>query len=152
MAMLSDINTLPGAEVERSASDRNVQRNAVDHGFDMGGHIVWTLDLVDPSGIGRRHAVECGEQIAPNVGVGVFLDDERGGGMTEKKRETAVGRLAVLQKSPDLAGNLKEPFARCLDRKDRGSDGFRTCRADRGKGGAHLPSALVQYLLLRAND
>ena len=72
--------------------------------------------------------------------------------MTEKKRETAVARLAVLQKSPDLAGNLKEPFARCLDRKDRGSDGFRTRRADRGKGGAHLRSALVQYLLLRAND
>ena len=78
-AMLGDINALPGAERQIAVTDRHLQGHAVEHGFDMGRHVIGPFNVVHPAGIGRRQAAERSDQIGAHVGVGVFLDDERSG-------------------------------------------------------------------------
>ena len=48
--MLGDIDALPGAERQRAADDRHMQRHAVEHGFDMRRHVVGSFDIVHPAG------------------------------------------------------------------------------------------------------
>ena len=70
-AMLGDINPLPGAERQIAAADWYLQGHPVEHGFDMGRHVVRPFDVVHPAGIGRRQAAERSDQIGAHVGVGV---------------------------------------------------------------------------------
>jgi hypothetical protein len=50
-AMLGDVNALPGAERHFALSHRHMQRDPVEHGFDMRRHIVLFSEGGD-----RRHA------------------------------------------------------------------------------------------------
>ena len=47
----------------------------------MGRHVVRPFDVVHPAGIGRCQTAERCDEIGANVGVGILLDDERGGGV-----------------------------------------------------------------------
>ena len=76
-AMLGDINALPSAERQIAFADWYLQGHAVEHGFDMGRHVVRPFDVVHPAGIGRRQAAERGDQIGAHIRVGVLLYDQR---------------------------------------------------------------------------
>ena len=56
-AVLDQIDALPGAERERAAAHRDVQRNAGQHGLDMRRHVVGAFDGVHPGAVvGREPA------------------------------------------------------------------------------------------------
>ena len=113
---------VPSAESARR--DRHMQGNAVEHGFDMGRHIVRTFHIMHPAGIRRRQAIERRNQIGTDVGVGIFLDYERGRGVLEIKQYDAVLRTDLLQKLRNIAGDLEKALAGGRHRQNGGSDGL----------------------------
>ena len=83
VAVLREIETLPGPDREPAANDRNMQGHAVDHRFHMRRHVVRAFGVVHPAGIGRRQPVERGHEIGLHVGIGILLDDQRRRGVPE---------------------------------------------------------------------
>jgi hypothetical protein len=55
-------------------------------------HIVRSLDLVNPAGIGRRNAFERRGEVGAHVRISVLLDDQGRRRMFEKKQQGAVTR------------------------------------------------------------
>src|ERR1700730_1821358 len=110
-AVLGDINALPGAEPKLAARDRHVQRHAVAHGLDVSRHVVGPFDVVHPAGVGRRDALERGDEIGLHVRVGVLLDHQRGRGVLQIKQHNAIASLYLFQKARELARDLEKAFA-----------------------------------------
>jgi hypothetical protein len=92
-----------------------MQRDAVEHGFDVGGHVVRPLHVVYPGSIRRRKALERGGEIGADIRVGVLLNDKRGRGVAHEKQQSAVARLDPLEELLRLARDLEKTFAGGLD-------------------------------------
>jgi hypothetical protein len=156
--MLGDINTLPRAERHFAANDGQMQGDAIDHRFDMRGHIVGPFGVVNPSCIFGRDPFECRDEVGLHVRIGVFLDDKRRRGMPQIKQHSTIARLDLVQEARDLSRYFKEAFAGGLDRECRTGDGFDTRRMDGGQFSRCagqcliLGSDLVQHLLLGFGD
>ena len=56
----------------------------------MRRHVVGPLDVVDPGRVFRRQTVERGDEIGLHVGIGIFLDGERGRGVAQKDQQRAL--------------------------------------------------------------
>ena len=67
--VLDQIDSLPGAERERAAAHRHVQRHAGQHGLDVSRHVVGALGRVHPGAVGGRKPVQRGDEIGLHVGV-----------------------------------------------------------------------------------
>ena len=117
--MFGDINALPGAEPQFPAADRNLQRHAIEHGFDMRRHIVRPFHFVDITGLRRRQPIERSDQILAHIGVGIFLNHQRCRGVFEIEQQRAVARLDVFEKRSRITADFKETFARRLDGQNR---------------------------------
>ena len=77
MTMFPEINSLPGAQSQSATIDRDREIYRREGGADMSGHIIIAFGSVNEKRIAVRD--ETGEerlQIAPNIWVGVFLDEE----------------------------------------------------------------------------
>jgi len=72
--MLDEINRLPDTERQFAVQDRYVERHAIEHRFDVRGHVVRSLCFVDPRRIFWRYPVKRGNQIQLHIGIGIFLD------------------------------------------------------------------------------
>jgi hypothetical protein len=81
--MLDKINALPHAERQLAADDRYVQRYAIEHCFDVGGHVIRAFHIMDPWRIFRRQTIKRSNQIRLHVGIGIFLDREGCRGVAE---------------------------------------------------------------------
>ena len=81
LAMLDEIDRLPGAECGRTADDRHPETGRSQHGPNVRGHIVGTLRAVAirPGMRGERR--ERIAKIAQHVGIGILLDGEGGRGV-----------------------------------------------------------------------
>lgn len=83
-AMLPKINALPGTEREAVVQNGDAQCDGSERRANMGRHIVVALGRVakERITIGRKPGEES-LKIAANFGVGVFLDEQRGGRMLD---------------------------------------------------------------------
>ena len=81
--MLDKINALPHAERQLAANDRYVERYAIEHRFDVGGHVIRAFHIMDPRRIFRRQTIKRSNQIRLHVGIGIFLDREGCRGVSE---------------------------------------------------------------------
>lgn len=94
IAMFEEIKALPGAKHEPAIRDGNADGNHCERRFDVGGHVVGPLQGVDnpPHGRIARRRDETGEklrEIAPDVGIGIFLDEQGTGRVPDKDSQQA---------------------------------------------------------------
>src|SRR5215468_7581405 len=120
IAMLGEIDALPGAERKRAVDHRYMQRYSGYHCLNVRRHVVRPFDCVHPAGSGRCDAVERRHQIGPHIGIGVLLDDERRRGMAQKERKDALLRPGLGDEADGLTGEFNEPQTVGLD-NERGS-------------------------------
>ena len=102
-AMLGDIDALPGAERHAAVGDRNMQRDAVEHGFDMRRHVVRPFGVVHPAGIGRGEAIERGHKIDLHIRIGIFLNNQRRRRVADEQEKRAASRVMSTKPSPGVA-------------------------------------------------
>src|SRR6516164_7910081 len=82
------------------------------------------LDIMNPVGIGGCEAIERAHKIGAYVGIGIFLDDERGRGMPHEDEQRAVLRAGLLDEPHRLARDLGEGLSAGLDHERRSRDGL----------------------------
>jgi hypothetical protein len=118
MAMFPDVNALPGAEGHTAAADGNGEVDGGQGGADVSGHVVVAFGGVD------EHAVAVGDEageesfeVAADVGIGVFLDEQRGGGVTEVEGQKAVLKAFLGEPVRNVVGDFVEAAAAGLDAK-----------------------------------
>lgn len=110
--VLEEIDALPGAEGEMAGEERDGKMDAGEGGADVGGHVVGAFEGVDvvAGGFGGQ-AFEVADEVGLDVGVGVFLDDEGGGGVAAEEGEEASGEALLADPGDDLAGEFVEALA-----------------------------------------
>ena len=92
-AVLEQIDALPSTERHFSPRHRNRKLHLGERGAEVGGHVIWSLDLVDvAAGCLGRDPVEEGFQVGPQVRVGVLLDQQRRGSVAAE-----AGPLAAMR-------------------------------------------------------
>jgi len=96
VAMLPEKDALPGAERQPTVADRDRQADGKMRRLDMGGHVVRAFGAVAQIGhVGRIGAgdqpVDPRQQIPAHVRIGVFLNDQRTGGVAHEQRRHAAG-------------------------------------------------------------
>ena len=82
----------------------------------MGGHVVGALGGVDEEAVAVgndfRHE---GFEVAADIRVGIFLDEERCGGVLDVEGAEAVLKFGAREFTFDLVGEVNETSAVCLD-------------------------------------
>lgn len=120
IAVLKEVNPLPGAQTHLTVLDRNAEADGQKGGFDMGGHVVRAFERVAQiahAGVIRRRdkAAEIGQQITLHIRVGIFLDQQRGRGVAHHQRQKPI---AVARQPPrNGAGDLVQRGAIGVDLK-----------------------------------
>jgi hypothetical protein len=112
LPMLKQVHALPGAERELSITDRNGDLSLGKSRANVRGHIVWTFGgmAIEARVLGDYPAEKFG-QVSHNVGVGIFLNDERCRRMlAENGHEAGLGRMALKPRA-DLACKFVQAFA-----------------------------------------
>lgn len=88
LAMLAEVDSLPGAETEPSLPDGQGERAADHDGFDVRRHIVRPLEgVLVVGGTFRNHLLEMAFQVSAYVGIGVLIDRQGGRGMLQEEME-----------------------------------------------------------------
>lgn len=107
LAMLTEIDSLPGSEPKPSLSYRQGERATDQDRFDVRGHVVRPFQgmLVVGSAF-RNHLVEMAFQISANIRVGILIDRQGGRGMLKKEMEHSDLNLTDLgQRREDFLGD-----------------------------------------------
>jgi hypothetical protein len=120
-SMFEKIDALPSPQRHRSVYDRNCQIGACQSGSYVSGHVVGTLVVVGiPVGVFRGNRREKLFKIRARLGRGVFLDEERGGGVAaEEGQQPDLDGLTALPIG-NLARNLQKTATHRLEAKDVG--------------------------------
>ena len=93
-AVLPQINSLPRSEREFAGVDGNGKIHGGQRGADVRGHVVIALGGVAEKRIAIAHEPRKKRvKVAAHIGVGVFLDEQRGGGVPQMQREQAVAEF-----------------------------------------------------------
>jgi hypothetical protein len=111
-AVFPEVEALPGAEGHFAVVHGDGEVDGGQRGADVGGHIVIAFGGVDEEGIAiANEAGEEGFEVAADVGVGVFLDEERGGSVLEVEGQEAVAALMGAEPLFDGGGEIGEAAA-----------------------------------------
>ena len=85
VAVLAEVDALPGADREAAAGDRQRERRAEQRRLDVGGHVVGALDRVGPvARVLGDGLVEVGLEVVAHVGRGVLVERQRGAGVADE--------------------------------------------------------------------
>ena len=76
--MLAQVDALPCPQQQPAAAHGNGHRRAQQRGFDVGRHVVGSFDRVAVIKILRRDGVERRLHVGRHVGIGIFVDRQRG--------------------------------------------------------------------------
>src|SRR5579871_1466760 len=107
--MLEQVDALPGAEREPALEHGNDQAHLSERGAQMRGHVIGSLLIVRIAlRILRRELLEETLEVGAHLGCGVFLDQERCGGVRAKDVEQSARDPPSLEPARDLAGDLDE--------------------------------------------
>ena len=109
VAVFPEIDALPGAKGEAPLGHRDREVDGGQGGSNMSGHVVIAFSSMAEQGgtIGHEASKECFE-VAADIGVGVFLDQERGGGVADMKGEQASLERVAGDPGPDLIRDFIE--------------------------------------------
>src|SRR5262249_20447962 len=94
------------------------------HGLYMRRHVVRSLDIMNPPGIGGREALERAPKVGADIRVGVFLGDGGGRSMPHEDEKRAVLLRTLLCETDRLARNLGEGLSAGLDHECRSRNGL----------------------------
>ena len=111
-AVFPDVDALPGAEGEFTVHDGEAQVHRGQRGADVRGHVVAALAGVLEERVAIRG--EPGEealQVAADFRVGVFLDEQRSGGVPEMQRGEAGLQAGLAHAGGDFMGDFSEAAA-----------------------------------------
>lgn len=85
IAMFAQVNSLPGAQQQSAVADGQGEAAADGKAFDMGRHIVGTLQYVTVIALPLRYEmIEMGFHVMAHVGVGVFIQAQGSGRVLDK--------------------------------------------------------------------
>ena len=84
IAVLDEIDGLPGAQHGLASGHRHAEAGCRQHGLDVRGHVVGPLDAVVIARAPRRQPLQRLAQVAQHVGIGVLLDGERRRGVAHE--------------------------------------------------------------------
>jgi len=114
--MLKQIDPLPSAKDQPARGNRNAELRLRERGSNMCRHIVGTFGAMNVAlAVFRRDRLEKSFQIRPDIGIGILLDEKRGGGMAAEDCEQAGRDLFPGQPSGQLRGDLDKAFAAGLN-------------------------------------
>src|SRR4029078_12958961 len=65
-----EIDALPSSKRELASGNRHLQRHTIEHGLDVGRHVIGPFDIVNPWRVLGREPVERGNQIGLERGLG----------------------------------------------------------------------------------
>ena len=111
-AVLEDVDALPGSERGAAAENGDGELTLGEGGPDVSRHVVGTFHGVgiEVVVLGDKAAEE-GFEISDDIGVGVFLDEQRGGGVSEEDGEEAFLDAETLDPGAGLSGDFVETLA-----------------------------------------
>lgn len=89
VAVLAEVDPLPGSEEEPASADGDGERRADQRRFDVGGHVVRAFEGVDIGPGLWGDFVDRHFEVAADVGIGVLIDREGGGGVLNEDMEEA---------------------------------------------------------------
>ena len=114
-SMFEQIDVLPCAKRQPAAHHRNGKMRLRKRGADVRRHVVRSFHGVAIAGITlRRDPLEEVAQVRDNVGIGVFLNGERGGCMLAKERQESCRKAALRDPVDDGRGEVVKTLAlRC---------------------------------------
>ena len=118
VAVLAQVDALPGAERQAPVADRQRQRRAEQRGLDVRRHVVGALERVRPERrvLGHR-VVEPRLEVAPHVGRGVLVERQRRRRVLEQQVREPDPQLAQLrQRVEHLARDEMEAAPARLER------------------------------------
>ena len=97
VAVLTQVDALPGAEREPSAHHRQHQRRPQQRRLDVGGHVVVAFERVRPVGSAVGHGlVKPGGEVAANIGRRVLIERQRRRGVLDEEMEHPHAQLGQL--------------------------------------------------------
>ena len=108
-AVLEDVDALPGSERGAAPANGDGELTLGEGGPDVSRHVVGTFHGVGVELVvlGDKAAEEVFE-ISDDIGVGVFLDEQRGGGVSEEDGEEAFLNAETLDPGAGLSGDFVE--------------------------------------------
>jgi len=110
-AMLEQVDALPCAERESAVNQRDRELDLSERGAEVRGHVVRAFVVVEILSRFGGYAGEIGFEIGPDFGGGVFLDQERGGGMAAEYRQQTLRYALVAGPAGDLVCDVDEALA-----------------------------------------
>jgi hypothetical protein len=88
VAVLAEVDALPGAERETAVADRQRQGRPQQRRLDVGGHVVVALESVGPvRGPFGNRAIEPGLEVMPHFRRGVLAQGQRGRGVLDQQMQ-----------------------------------------------------------------
>jgi hypothetical protein len=115
LAMLPQVNALPSAQQQPSPPNWNRFGGLGEGSTQVGGHIVGAFGAVVIVRTFGGEFSEVGGKIRQHVRVGIFLNDQAGGGVAQKEGTEAGLHLGCSDDGLNLSGNVMEAFALGLD-------------------------------------
>src|SRR4051794_38260418 len=102
IAVLAQVDALPGPQGEATVADREGERWPEEGGLDVRGHVVGALERVGEGGraVGDGLA-EPGLEVAADVRRGVLVQGQRGRGVADEDVQEPDRDLAELRQGPD---------------------------------------------------
>ena len=109
-AVFPQINPLPRSQREPPVANRNGKIHRRQRRADVRGHVVIAFGGMAEQRVAvRREPREKSVQIAAHVGIGVFLDQQRGGRVAQMQREQAVAKFVFRHPLFHFAGEFAQP-------------------------------------------
>ena len=110
--MLEQIDALPGAERRATVHHGDRKQRLGERGADMRGHVVGAFHRVPVARVAfGRDAFEEVAEVGDDVGVGVFLNRERGGSVLAEERQESGGDVALGDPVGDGRGEVVEALS-----------------------------------------
>jgi hypothetical protein len=118
-AVFPQVNSLPGAEREPAGVQRQGKVHGGQRGADVRGHVVSALGGMAEQRVAVRHEPrkKCVE-VEPHIRIGVFLNQQRGGGVAQMQRQQTVAEFVFRNPLFHRVGELHQPAS------PRGDDEF----------------------------
>ena len=111
-AMLAQIQSLPGAQRQLSANQRDRQRYAGKDRLQVRRHVVRTFIIVGITIVFRCKTGKPADDIAPHFMRRVFLNGQGGRGMAAEHGQLAGGHALFASPAHHVASDLVQPLAR----------------------------------------
>lgn len=112
VAMLKDINPLPGTKRKVAVIHWDGQAGIGQHGADMGGGVVGTFKVMGVPGIPfRDETFHKSLEVGAGSWVPVFADHQRSAGMLQEEKAHAFAGSPFAQLSADKMSNIEQSLA-----------------------------------------